>query len=105
VLAAWELKQAGLDWRRLILSRCLCGRALRVAQLKADAQYRSEAERVQAFVAAGGGSRSTYFNWSRKLQTQATVPAICLNNQPPAKTAEADLFRILHRRQGPFGEN
>jgi hypothetical protein len=104
-LAAWELRQAGLDWRRLILSRCLCGRALRVAQLKADAQYRSEAERVQAFVAAGGGSRSTYFNWSRKLQTQATVPAICLNNQPPAKTAEADLFRILHRRQGPFGEN
>src|SRR5262249_32337067 len=35
-LAAWELKQAGLDWRGLLLSRCLSGPALLVAQLKAD---------------------------------------------------------------------
>jgi hypothetical protein len=103
-IAAWELKQAGLDWRSLILSRCLSGRALLVAQLKADPQYGSEAERVQAFMAAGGGSRSTYFNWSRKLQTQVSSPAICLRNQPPvAKAADADLLRILRRRQ--FGQN
>jgi hypothetical protein len=105
-LAAWELKQAGLDWRGLILGRCLTGRALRVAQLKADPQYRSEAERVQAFVAAGGGSRSTYFNWSRKLQTQVTAPAICLSNPPPvAQTADTDLLGIFHRRNGPLGPN
>jgi hypothetical protein len=83
-LAAWEFKQADLDWRNLILSRCLSGRALRVAQFKADPQYRSEAERAQAFVAAGGGSRSTYFNWSRKLQSQQALPAIRVSNQPPA---------------------
>ena len=105
-VAAWELKQAGLDWRSLILSRCLSGRALLVAQLKADPQYGCEAERVQAFLAAGGGSRSTYFNWSRKLQAQVTVPAICLRNQPPvAKAADTDLLRILRRQRVQFGEN
>ncbi len=105
-VAAWELKQAGLDWRSLILSRCLSGRALLVAQLKADPEYRSEAERVQAFLAAGGGSRSTYFNWSRKLQSQVTTPAICLSNPPPPATPAApDLLRILGRRNGQFGDN
>jgi hypothetical protein len=55
-VAASELKEAGLDWRSLVLSRCLTGRALLVAQLKADPQYRTEAERLQAFLARGGGS-------------------------------------------------
>src|SRR5262249_6741682 len=32
---AWDLKQAGLDWRRFALSRCLTGPALLVARLKA----------------------------------------------------------------------
>src|SRR5262249_57589724 len=31
---AWELKQAGLDWRRAVLSRCLSGPALLVARLQ-----------------------------------------------------------------------
>jgi hypothetical protein len=98
-VAAWELKRAGLDWRRLILSRCLSGRALLVAQLKADPQYRSEAERVQAFQAAGGGSRSSYFNWSRKLPPPVTPTAICLRNPPPAaKATDPDLLRRIMRR-------
>ena len=60
-VAAWELKQAGLDWRSLLLSRCLSGRALLVAQLQADPHYGSEAERVQAFLAQGGGARFDVF--------------------------------------------
>jgi hypothetical protein len=97
-VAAWELKQAGLDWRRLILSRCLSGRALLVAQLKGNPRYGSEAERVQAFLAAGGGSRSTYFNWSRKLQAPVAPPTICLHNPPPAaKATEPDLFWLRRR--------
>ena len=83
-VAAWELKQAGLDWRSLVLSRCLSGSAL-LAQLKGDPRYVSEAERVQAFIAKGGGSRSTYFNLSRKLQPPKAAPTIRLNNLPPAE--------------------
>src|SRR5262249_55160981 len=97
-LAAWELKQAGLDWRRLVLSRCLTGRALLVAQVKADPRYHSEAERLQAFQAQGGGSRSTYFNLSRRLEAAVTVPAIKLNNPPPARrTADETMQKILRR--------
>src|SRR6266699_4208191 len=47
---AWELKQAGLDWRQGVLCRCLTGVALAVAKLKANPDFASEAQRVQAFV-------------------------------------------------------
>src|SRR5262245_40143932 len=49
---AWELKRAGLDWRRAVSSRCLTGPALLVARLKSDPSFASEAARVRAFVAA-----------------------------------------------------
>jgi hypothetical protein len=66
-LLASELKKAQMDWKRTILSRFLSGPALLVAQLKADPTFRSEAERVNAFREGGGGSRSTYFNYAKKI--------------------------------------
>jgi hypothetical protein len=105
-VAGWELKQAGLNWRSLLLSRCLSGRALVVAQLKADPRYASEAERVQAFLAQGGGSRSTYFHWARKLQAPVKAPAIRLCTAPPARQAtDAMMQRLLRRWQGDFKNN
>jgi hypothetical protein len=105
-MAGWELKQAGLDWRSLLLSRCLSGRALLVAQLKADPRYASEAQRVRAFLAQGGGSRSTYFNWSRKLQAQATAPPVRLRTAPPAQQATDEMLqRLLRRWNGHFRDN
>ena len=105
-VAGWELKQAGLDWRSLLLSRCLSGRALLVAQLKADPRYASEAERVQAFLAQGGGSRSTYFNWSRKLHAQGTAPPIRLRAAPPVLQASDEMLqRLLRRWNGHFRDN
>ena len=80
--------------------------ALLVAQLKADPRYGSEAERVQAFIAKGGGSRSTYFNLSRKLQPPKAAPTIRLNNPSLArKAADEALQRMLRRWSGRFGEN
>ena len=102
----WELKQAGLDWRSLVLSRCLSGRALLVAQVRADPRYRSEAERLKAFQAQGGGSRSTYFNLARRLQTAEPVPAIKLTNPPPARRTEHEtLQKIMRRWNQHFGNN
>lgn len=66
-LLALELKKARMDWRRTILGRFLSGRLLLVAQLKADPAFKSEAERVQAFSEGGGGGRSTYFKFAKKL--------------------------------------
>jgi hypothetical protein len=105
-VAGWELKEAGLDWRSLLLSRCLSGRALLVAQLKADPRYASEGERVQAFLAQGGGSRSTYFNWARKLEALVKVSGIRLRTGPPARQAtDAMMQRLLRRWPGDFKNN
>ena len=105
-LAAWELKQARLDWKSLVLSRCLSGRALLVAQLQADSKYSSEVQRVQAFIASGGGSRSTYFNLSRKQPARVAAPAIQLNHPTPERQASDDeIQRILRRWRGRIGDN
>ena len=106
-LAAWELKQADMDWRSLVLSRCLSGAALVVAQLKANPNYTSEAERVRAFVASGSGSRSTYFNLCKKLPAPlTTVPRIQLKGQAPQRrAAEGEMLRILRKWGGHFRNN
>jgi hypothetical protein len=95
-----------MDWRNLVLSRCLSGGALLVAQLKANPHYRSEAERVRAFIANGAGSRSTYFNLAKKLPSPTSVPHIQLKNRPPAsRTADDKISGILRRWRGHFGDN
>jgi hypothetical protein len=102
---AWELKQAGLDWKRPVLSRCLNGPALLVARLQADPTFESEAARVQAFIAAGGGCRATYYHYARKLRPPADVPKIVLAHKTPPKlgTATPDHLDDLRRRYGRLG--
>jgi hypothetical protein len=99
---AWELKQAGLDWRRAVLSRCLTGPALLVAQLKADPSFASEAARVRAFIAAGAGCRATYFHHARKLRPSTVVPKIILAHSTPPTAANPtpDHLDDLRRRYG-----
>jgi len=100
---AWELKQAGLDWRRAVLSRCLSGPALLVARLKADPAYPSEAERVRAFVGAGGGCRATYYQHARKLQPPGPTPEIALRQATPPAEPSSDHLDQLRRRFGHLG--
>jgi hypothetical protein len=106
-VAAWELKQAGMAWRSLLLSRCLAGAELLVAQLKADSEYATQAERVRAFIAKGGGSRSTYFNLAKKLAAPPTsVRSIRLTSQAPARRrADNKTLEILRRWRGHIGNN
>ena len=83
---AWELKCAGLDWKRPILSRCLAGPALLVAKLKADPSYELEEDRAQAFVAAGAGCRATYFKHARAIRSAQPAKKIILSTTtPPAE--------------------
>jgi hypothetical protein len=85
---AAESKAAGLDWTEDILSRSLTGTALKVALLRADTSYRSEEDRVRAFVAAGLGCRATYFNYARLLRPSefaASVP----RDIPPSENLAA----------------
>jgi hypothetical protein len=82
-LCAWELKQAELDWRHGVLSRCLQGPALAVARLKADPSYPSEAQRVRAFAAAGWGGRATYYRYAQQLRPTTARPTILLRHMRP----------------------
>jgi hypothetical protein len=101
---AWQMKKAGLDWRSYVRQRLLVGKALLVAQLREDRRYASEAERVAAFVAAGGGCRATYFNHARRLAKKPKVPQFTLKGQPPAVPEPGlDLLARLRRRYGDVG--
>jgi hypothetical protein len=102
---AWELKRAGLDWRRAVLSRCLSGSALLVARLQADPTFVSEAARVQAFIATGAGCRATFYHYARKLRPPADVPQILLTCKTPPKTDTATFNHLdeLRRRYGRLG--
>jgi hypothetical protein len=73
-LLASELKKAGMDWKRTILSRFLSGPALLFAQLKTDPTFKSEEERARAFQERGGGSRATYFNHAKKFHPPISPP-------------------------------
>ena len=102
---AAELKPAGLDWRRAVLSRCLSGPALLVARLQADLAFPSEAARVQAFIAAGAGCRATYYHHARKLRPPTDIPKIVLTYQTPptADMATPDHLDDLRRRYRRLG--
>lgn len=101
----WELKQAGLDWRRGVLSRCLSGIALEVMKLRADPAYTSEAERVRAFVRSGAGCRATYFNHAKKLQAvQRPAKVLLAHTAPPAELVlDANYLDVLRQRFGHLG--
>jgi hypothetical protein len=102
---AWELKQAGLNWRQAVLSRFLTGPALAVARLKANPTFASEAARVRVFVQSGAGCRATYYHHARKLQPPAPTPNIALSHTTPPTEAvpSPDHLDQLRRRFGQLG--
>lgn len=65
---ARELKAAGMDWTDVLAAEAENRRERLAAELLASAAYASTAERVQAFVAQGGGCRATFFNYRRKIK-------------------------------------
>jgi len=107
---ALELKQAGLDWRQGVLCRCLTGVALAVAKLKANPNFASEAQRVQAFVRSGAGCRASYFRHAQKLRPTERPPKILLTESSPpqdeaspANGTRDDYLDRLRRRFGHLG--
>ena len=80
-LAAWELKQAGFDWRNRHLERwAIDDRTMLVVRLKADHSYTTEEARVQAFREMGGGCRQTYFSRAKKIRAVDSSPRVILRS-------------------------
>lgn len=71
---ALTLKNAEMDWRSYVLRQAKASdTTVLVAKLKADQSYSTEEARVKAFIAMGGGSRSSYFNHAAKLRRPIQV--------------------------------
>jgi len=102
---AWELKCAGMDWKGWLLARWgMSGTRLLVAKLKADPSFRTEAQRVRAFLAQQGGCRATYYNYAKGLGRRVELPELQLHNPPPDPTPpETSLLDMLRRRFGILG--
>lgn len=77
---ATELKASGLDWVKMIVSDEIPPKALLVAKLKADISFKEERDRVAAFEAAGGGGKTTWYKWTRRVQASVPVEKIELSS-------------------------
>ena len=103
-IAAAELKEAGLEWREAVLARCLGGKLLIVAQLKASTEYATEERRAQAFSEACHGCRATYFNLAKKLPPPIDLPPLRVRGtSPEARKSPTDIIELPKRRQRGLG--
>lgn len=64
---AAELKKAGLDWMDVFFAECECEVTLKVSKILSDQSIACEPARVKAFAALGGGGRTTYYKYKKKL--------------------------------------
>ncbi len=81
---ASELKQSGLDWVKMLVSDAIPEKALLVAKLKADPSFKEERDRVAAFQAAGGGGKTTWYKWSRRIRSDLVLDRRLLSHQRAA---------------------
>lgn len=72
-LRAAELKDAALDWTRVIQLASPNRRQQLVYELRRDDRFANETARVQEFTARGGGCRATYFNYVRRLRANRAL--------------------------------
>jgi len=74
---AAELQASGINWVQHLLAEVPETTRL-VAELRADAAYETENDRIEAFRERGGGSRATYFNHKKKLRRagEGTSPSL-----------------------------
>lgn len=96
---AAELKAAGLDWVKVMLSDAVPEKALLVAKLRADASYREERERVEAFKRLGGGGQTTYYKWSKRIRAPVGSELSKIE-LPNARSAERPTLRVVREDVG-----
>ncbi len=85
---AAELKEAGLDWVKVLLSDTVPEKALLIAKLKADPAYAEERDRVAAFGQLSGGGQTTYYKWAKRIRSPVDVSQLKMSllnaRRPPA---------------------
>lgn len=81
---AAELKAAGIDWVSAILRDDIAPKVRLIAELKADDTFPEERDRVAAFESRGGGGKTTWYKWMKKIKPPGEVvgriPLRCVRN-------------------------
>jgi hypothetical protein len=84
-IQASQARKAGLDWRKYLRGRWMPDAMRLAAELRDDPGFPTEKDRVRAFIDRSGGSRSTFYNYLKKLPAADKAPQIELAN---GKTAD-----------------
>lgn len=66
-ITARELKEAGMDWKRYLETKCIDTSRQLVQNLQTDSSCRTEGDRINKFVQITGLKRATYFNYKKAL--------------------------------------
>ena len=97
-----EKKAAGLDWKAFFTTRfCDPGSKLWLVQkLVDDPKYPTVEDKIQEFIAQGGGCKKTYYNYKAELENNgqlriAPPPQIKCEGTPPAKVDRMALIADL----------
>lgn len=69
---ALELKNAGLDWKKLTRLWPENPRRALVAEIMEDSRFETQEARAQEFIRRGGGCRATFFNHLRALRRRSS---------------------------------
>lgn len=64
-----ELKNAGLDWKRVVPESMGNQRSRLALELLSDETYPTQETRAESFTVQGGGCRATYFNYAKRLKS------------------------------------
>lgn len=77
---ASELKSAGMDWVKALLSDSISEKAMLIAKLKADPRFSEERERVCEFKRLGAGGQTTWYKHVKRLRPAIQVERLELEN-------------------------
>ena len=82
---AAELKAAGIEWSKAMLAEDVPEKIRVIAELKADARFTEERDRVAEFTARGYGGKTTWYKLKKRIDDGSkTVPRLILPAvQPP----------------------
>ena len=91
---AAELREAGIDWVKVMLSDTVPEKALLIAKLKADPRFTEERERVEAFREMGGGSQTTYYKWLGRIRSPVDTERLKVR-LPGARNEDQPQLRVV----------
>lgn len=75
-LRAAELKACGIEWRDILDYGVKASRKAILAEILADPTFETMEDEIKAFISRGGGGRTSFFKYRRKIEEERQAAAI-----------------------------